>query len=224
MSNVLSDIPSDIQSDIPSAVLTEHLAMTIRAETSLADPNSCKFTVNRTVHPGGPFFFETKERADGSPLAERLFALDGVAHVLVAENVITVGKDANTAWNGFRIEIGAAIRAQLLSGIPSVLETLHAQSESGRADAELHSVIQDLLDRDVNKSIANHGGQISIVDIENGVLSIAMSGGCQGCASSQVTLRQGFEVMLRRVAPEIMDIVDTTDHLAGTKPFYKPKV
>jgi len=48
----------------------------------------------------------------------------------------------------------------------------------------------------------------------------AMSGGCQGCAASNVTLRQGFEVMVRRVAPEIADIVDTTDHAAGAKPFY----
>jgi len=47
-----------------------------------------------------------------------------------------------------------------------------------------------------------------------------MSGGCQGCAASSVTLRQGFEVMVRRVAPEIVDIVDTTDHAAGEKPFY----
>jgi len=215
---------SNVFADIPVAVRTEHFTMTIRAETSLADPESCKFTVNRTVHPGGPFFFETKERADGSPLAERLFALDGVANVLVADNVITVGKHTNTRWDGLRVEIGAAIRAQLLSGIPAVLQTRHAQGESGRSDTELHSVIQDLLDREVNKSIANHGGEISIIDIKNGVLSIAMSGGCQGCASSQVTLRQGFEVMLRRVAPEIMQIVDTTDHLAGTKPFYKQRV
>jgi len=47
-----------------------------------------------------------------------------------------------------------------------------------------------------------------------------MSGGCQGCASSQVTLRQGFEVMLKRVAPEIEEIIDVTDHAAGTQPFY----
>ena len=83
-------------------------------------------------------------------------------------------------------------------------------------------MIQELLDGEVNRSIANHGGQISIVDVDDGVLSIAMSGGCQGCASSSVTLRQGFEVMVRRVAPEIVDIVDTTDHAAGTKPFYEP--
>ena len=78
-----------------------------------------------------------------------------------------------------------------------------------------------LLDREVNRSIAGHGGQISIVDVRDGNLFIAMSGGCQGCAASQVTLRQGVEVMVRRVAPEIVDIVDTTDHATGKKPFYK---
>ena len=90
----------------------------------------------------------------------------------------------------------------------------------GRSVAEIRGVIQELLDREVNRSIANHGGQISIVDVRDGVLSIAMTGGCQGCAASNVTLRQGFEVMVHRVAPEIVDIVDTTDHSAGTKPFY----
>jgi Fe-S cluster biogenesis protein NfuA len=76
------------------------------------------------------------------------------------------------------------------------------------------------LDKQVNKSIANHGGKISILQVLQGKLYISMSGGCQGCASSQVTLRQGLEVMLKRVAPEIEEIVDTTNHAAGKKPFY----
>jgi Fe-S cluster biogenesis protein NfuA len=203
-----------------SEVLPVDPTITIRAETSLADPDACKFTVSRTVHPGGPFLFDTRERAGGSPLAERLFALDGVAHVLVADNVVTVGKEASASWSGLRSAIGAAIRTQLLTGIPAILEALHAPSAWGRSDAEIRAVIQELLDREVNRSIANHGGQISIVDVRDGVLSIAMTGGCQGCAASNVTLRQGFEVMVHRVAPEIVDIVDTTDHAAGTKPFY----
>ena len=82
-------------------------------------------------------------------------------------------------------------------------------------------VLQELLDREVNRSIAGHGGKISILDVRDGNLFIAMSGGCQGCAASQVTLRQGFEVMVRRVAPEIVDIIDTTDHASGKKPFYQ---
>jgi Scaffold protein Nfu/NifU N terminal len=79
-----------------SDVLPVDPTVTIRAETSLADADTCKFTVSRTVHPGGPFFFDTSDRAGGSPLAERLFALDGVAHVLVADNVVTVGKQAGS--------------------------------------------------------------------------------------------------------------------------------
>jgi Fe-S cluster biogenesis protein NfuA len=78
--------------------------------------------------------------------------------------------------------------------------------------------VQGLLD---NRSIASHGGQISIVDVRDGKLLIAMSGGCQGCSASQVTLKYGFELMVRRVAPEILDIIHTTDHASGTKPFYQ---
>ena len=61
---------------------------------------------------------------------------------------------------------------------------------------------------------------ISIVELKDRKLYIEMSGGCQGCAASQVTLRQGFELMVRRVAPEIVDIIDATDHASGTNPFY----
>ena len=195
-------------------------AITIRAATLLADLDTCKFTVSRTVHPGGPFFFDNKEQALGSPLVERLFALPGVAHVLVTANVVTVGKEPNAAWSGLKSAIGTAIRTQLLTGVPAILETPRNAVTGGRTDAEVRTVVQELLDREVNRSIAGHGGQISIVDVRDGNLLIAMTGGCQGCAASQVTLREGFEVMVRRVAPEIVEIVDTTDHTAGMKPFY----
>jgi Fe-S cluster biogenesis protein NfuA len=84
----------------------------------------------------------------------------------------------------------------------------------------VRATVQGLLDREVNRSIASHGGQISIVDVRDGKLLIAMGGGCQGCTASQVTLKNGFELMVRRVAPEIVEIVDTTDHTAGKMPFY----
>jgi len=204
-----------------SDVLPIDPTITIRVETLLADLDTCKFTVSRTVHPGGPFFFDNKERAGGSPLVERLFVLPGVAHVLVTENVVTVGKEPSTEWSGLKSAIGTAIRTQLLTGVPAILETPRNAVTGGRTDAEVRTVVQELLDREVNRSIAGHGGQISIVDVRDGNLFIAMGGGCQGCAASQVTLRQGFEVMVRRVAPEIADIVDTTDHTAGKKPFYQ---
>ena len=195
--------------------------ISIRAETSLADPGTCKFTVSRSLHPGGPFFFGNKERAAGSPLGERLFALPGVANVLIAESVVTIGKEPSASWSGLKAAIGTAIRTQLLTGVPAILEMAVHASTQERADAEVRVAVQELLDTEVNRSIANHGGKISIVDVSEGKLFITMSGGCQGCASSQVTLRHGFEVMVKRVAPEIVEIVDATDHAAGKEPFYR---
>jgi Fe-S cluster biogenesis protein NfuA len=206
-----------------SDVLPVDPAIKIRAETSLADPDTCKFTVSRMVHPGGPFFFDNKERAAGSPLIERLFALPGVAHVLVTEHVVTVGKESNASWSGLKAAIGAAIRTQLLTAVPAILPR-YANPPGRRTVAEVREVVQELLDKEINPPIARHGGKISIVDLREGNLLIAMSGGCQGCAASQVTLRQGFEVMARRVAPEIVDIIDTTEHEAGKKPFYQRTV
>ena len=193
----------------------------IRAEMLLADPDTCKFSVSCRVHAGGPFFFENEEAASGSPLAVRLFALAGVASVLVAENVVTVEKEPHAAWAELRPAIGAAIRAQLLSSVPALLEAAGKAETGVRGDAELRAAVQRLLDDEVNRSIAAHGGRISIVDVRDRILSVTMSGGCQGCASSQATLRQGFEVMVRRVAPEIVRIVDATNHAGGTRPYYE---
>ena len=165
-------------------------------------------------------FFENREQAEGSTPVERLFELPGVAHVLVAGNVVTVGKESSTAWSGLNASIGAVIRSQLLTGICAILESPMRARASKRSDAEVRATVQGLLDREVNRSIASHGGQISIVDVRDGKLLIAMRGGCQGCTASQVTLKNGFELMVRRVAPEIVEIVDTTDHTAGKKPFH----
>ena len=166
-----------------------NLPIGIRAETSLADPDTCKFTVSRSLHPGGPFFFGNQERAAGSPLVERLFALPGVANVLIAESVVTIGKAPSASWAGLKAAIGAAIRTQLLTGVPAILEVAVHASAQGRADAELGVIVQQLLDGQVNRSIANHGGKISIVDVRQKKLFISMSGGGQGCASSHTNLR-----------------------------------
>jgi len=194
--------------------------ISIRAEVSLADGDTCKFTVSRNLHPGGPCLFASREQAASAPLGQRLFALGGVASVLIADNVVTIGKAPGASWTRLKAAIGAAIRTQLLSGVPALLETPGRSGAPGRSDAELGVAIQQLLDREVNRAIAQHGGKIALVEVRERRLFITMSGGCQGCASSQATLQQGFEVMVKRVAPEITAIVDATDHAAGQQPFY----
>lgn len=194
--------------------------VTIRAEVSEADPDSCRFTVSRSVHHGGPFLYESAEQAEGSPLPEALFALPGVARVLVAENVVTVGRRPDASWQSLTAAIGKAIRSQLLTGIPAIYAAPRPAPSRTHTDDEIRALVQQVLDGDINRSIAAHGGRISIVEVRDGRLHIAMSGGCQGCAASQVTLRKGFEVMVRKVVPGLVEIIDTTDHRAGTSPYY----
>jgi Fe/S biogenesis protein NfuA len=80
--------------------------------------------------------------------------------------------------------------------------------------------VQELLDREVNPSIASHGGQILLVDVDGTEVYMQMTGGCQGCAMSRMTLRQGVEKMIRQAIPEVTAIHDVTDHTAGQNPYF----
>lgn len=188
----------------------------IQAETSIADPETCRFTVDRVIDPGGPFSFDRDRPTDSSPLIAQLFSFDDVAHIVVAGSTVSVTKVPSASWEDLRQPIGAQIRSQLQTGQPAIAKP----SRMVRNDEQIRESIENLLEREVNPSIAAHGGVITIVDLSDGVLSIAMGGGCQGCASSTATLRDGFETMARRVAPELVRIVDTTNHSAGATPFY----
>jgi Fe-S cluster biogenesis protein NfuA len=139
-------------------------------------------------------------------------------HALVAGNVL-VGKTPDASWPELRPPIAAIVRSQLLTGMPAVLQAPQAIGAGRRTDTEIREVVQSLLDREVNPSVAAQGGAIALVEVKGGRLYIEMSGGCQGCASSQVTLRQGFERMVRRVVPEVVEIIDVTDHAGGQAPF-----
>jgi len=80
--------------------------------------------------------------------------------------------------------------------------------------------VQQLFDAEINPSIAMHGGAVEMVDVDEGTLYLRMTGGCQGCAASQATLRMGIERMVREAIPDIGEIVDVTDHSAGTNPYF----
>jgi Fe/S biogenesis protein NfuA len=79
--------------------------------------------------------------------------------------------------------------------------------------------VRDVLDSQVNPAIAAHGGMISLVDVEETDVYVEMSGGCQGCALSRMTLRQGVERMLREAVPELTAVHDITDHASGENPY-----
>lgn len=80
--------------------------------------------------------------------------------------------------------------------------------------------VQQVIDEVINPGIAAHGGFVELVDVSEDTLHLRMGGGCQGCAASAATLRQGIERMVRQEVPQIQNIVDVTDHTAGANPYY----
>jgi Fe-S cluster biogenesis protein NfuA len=79
-----------------------------------------------------------------------------------------------------------------------------------------------VLDRQINPSVAAHGGFVDLLEVRGGSAYVQLGGGCQGCAQVDVTLRQGIEVAIKAAVPQIMEVIDVTDHAAGTNPYFQP--
>ena len=88
-------------------------------------------------------------------------------------------------------------------------------------DRDVVTAIETLLKEKINPSIASHGGRVSLVDVKDNIMFVQMEGGCQGCAASAVTLRQGIEATVKNTIPQIEEIIDITDHASGKNPYYK---
>ena len=90
-------------------------------------------------------------------------------------------------------------------------------------DAPPAERVQRLLDDQINPAVNAHNGHIELVEVRDGSAFLRLEGGCQGCAMAHVTMRQGIEVMIKQQVPEIVAVVDVTDHTSGTEPYFKTK-
>lgn len=187
----------------------------IRAQSSASDPDAMGFVLEEALQSGTPLRFDAPE---GPPLVRALFALSGIQRIEVSGATIWAKKHAETDWAVLKPAVAAAIR-QVLDDTDAPLVWNDAPDDAD-PDAVLLREVESLLDRQVNPAVAAHGGQISADRVEGDTVYLRMSGGCQGCASSSATLRQGVERMLQAALPQIRKIVDVTDHAAGNNPYY----
>jgi Fe-S cluster biogenesis protein NfuA len=92
-----------------------------------------------------------------------------------------------------------------------------------RREADFERRLRDVLDREIRPAVAGHGGDVEVLEVsDDGDVTIALTGRCQGCTLAEVTMRQGIESVLRARLPELRSLVDATDHAAGTDPYFKP--
>jgi Fe-S cluster biogenesis protein NfuA len=188
------------------------------------DGSRCKFVVSQPLHAAGVRRFASLADAEGSPLAEAIFAIPGaeVGEVIVSGNLVTVVKHGAAPWTAVGKAVGQAIRAAITSGAPPVAPKSEAAAEGGGGadDDTLYERVAHLFDEQVNPMVARHGGRVELIDVQDAVVMLRMMGGCQGCGMADVTLRQGIEAMLQQYVPAVKGVVDITDHASGTSPYF----
>jgi Fe/S biogenesis protein NfuA len=87
---------------------------------------------------------------------------------------------------------------------------------------DLKAKVQELIDSTINPAVAGHGGFVELIDIQDSRVYLQLGGGCQGCGMSDVTLKAGIERLIKEEIPEVVEVVDTTDHASGSNPYYTP--
>ncbi len=180
------------------------------------DPSVCQFVIDRVVYDGLANCTNS-DMAKGSPLLEGLFSVAGVDRIMIAGANITIGKTGAEEWSEMAGKIGAVIREKIQTGEALISEDFDKEQPTNK---ELWSKVQDVIDAEINPGLQSHGGSVVIRDVKGTVLFLTMSGGCQGCASAAQTLSYGIKEILTEKVPEVTEIVDVTDHMAGTNPYY----
>lgn len=168
------------------------------------NPNALKFIVDRQIVDGEPVSYESASEAKGSPLAEKLFVLDGVESMFAFQNFVTITKDGDRPWQDFAREIGSTIREHIQSG--AELNFLPPKEAESDADSATVSTIKDVLD-EIRPMVAQDGGNIVYAGYKAGVVSVFMQGSCSGCPSSTVTLKNGILNRLQELLPDVQDVV-----------------
>ena len=172
------------------------------------NPATLKFLPGRTVIPSGTANFPDAESAVRSPLAPKLFALDGVNGVFLGYDFVTVTKSLEIDWYALKPAVLGVIMDLFTTGEPVMLADAATTGESTASDEddEVVSQIKELIDTRVRPAVAQDGGDIIFHGFEDGVVYLHMQGSCAGCPSSTATLKAGIENMLRHYIPEVSEV------------------
>jgi Fe-S cluster biogenesis protein NfuA len=176
---------------------------------STPNPATLKFLPGQSVLEVGTADFPSEDAAEGSPLAKRVFAVNGVTGVFLGNDFVTVTKDAATEWDHVKPSILGAIMEHFQSGDPVMAGEGGAPSghaEHTGEDGEIVDQIKELLDTRVRPAVAQDGGDITFHGFDRGVVYLHMQGACAGCPSSTITLKMGIENLLRHYIPEVTEV------------------
>lgn len=171
------------------------------------NPATIKFLPGQDVLKSGTAEFKASNEAAVSPLAQRLFTLQGVDQVFLATDFVSVSKAEDTSWDMLKPMVLAALMEHFSTQQPIVLESFYDEkSADAEEDDEISAQIRELIDTRVRPMVAMDGGDIEFESFEDGVVLLRMRGACAGCPSSTMTLKSGIENMLKHFIPEVEEV------------------
>ena len=182
------------------------------------NPESLKFVTNRMLYRGTADFREEELAREWSPLATELFELPYVKSVYVCNNFVTITKEPNYEWEDLMLRTKEFLKDRISSGTEVIKEGFademaKIEAERGASydytedEAEIVKKIKDLLETYVKPSVEMDGGNIEFKSFEEGKVTLIMQGACSGCPSSTVTLKAGIEGLLKRMVPEVQEVI-----------------
>jgi Fe-S cluster biogenesis protein NfuA len=191
--------------------------MFIQTETT-PNPSALKLLPGREVLAEGSADYRDPASAKASPLAMRLFAIEGVSGVFLGPDFVTVTKTDKVEWRHLKPHLLSALMEHFVAGLPILSEAKSdavSQGATGLAaadaaasdqDREIVNQIKELIDSRVRPAVAQDGGDIVFKGFEKGIVYLHMRGACAGCPSSIATLRHGIENLLRHYVPDVIEV------------------
>ena len=181
------------------------------------NPETLKFVTNKMLYKGTADFKEESIANEWSELASALYKFPYVKGVYICNNFVTVTKEFNYAWEDIMLLLKEYIKAWVTeekSVIKEGFEEAMAEIDANTTEfqytgdeAELVKKIKDLIDTYVKPAVEMDGGNIEFKSFNQGIVTVILQGSCSGCPSSTVTLKSGIEGMLKRMVPEVTEVV-----------------
>jgi Fe-S cluster biogenesis protein NfuA len=175
------------------------------------NPETMKFVANKLLYASKSIDFQDESSAGPSPLAKELFAFPFIKSVFIASNFVTLTKTSETQWEEVIPTIREFLKEYLESDkvIINESEIVVAKNDNtiNADDTDVVVRIKELLENYVKPAVEMDGGAISFRGYNNGVVSLMLQGSCSGCPSSMITLKSGIEGMMKRMIPEVTEVV-----------------
>ncbi|RFS23414.1 NifU family protein [Chitinophaga silvatica] len=177
------------------------------------NPETMKFVANKLLYPGKSIDFPDEASAKPSPLAMELFSFPFIKGVFIMANFITLTKTSETDWNDIIPTVKAFLKEYLEDTRPIINEDevvvtkSTASNEVSADDTDVVKRIKELLENYVKPAVEMDGGAIQFKDYDSGTVTLMLQGSCSGCPSSMITLKAGIEGMMKRMIPEVKEVV-----------------